>query len=220
LLSWTGTMFEYLMPVIWMKSHPNTLLDRSVRSAVRVHQLYGKSQNVPWGISEAAYSKADPDGNYQYGAFGVPCLALNVARTGPLVISPYSSCLALLVEARAAVENLRRMAGKKWLGEYGFYESADFTGSASRGFLPRKYELIRCWMAHHQGMTLAALCNVLHEAAFQRWFHAEPLVQASELILQERPLRTRPIADSLPRRVLSFTRNSAKDRARKAKASA
>jgi cyclic beta-1,2-glucan synthetase len=215
LLSWTGTMFEYLMPVIWMKSHPNTLLDRSVRSAVRVHQLYGKSQNVPWGISEAAYSKVDPDGSYQYGAFGVPCLALNVARSGPLVISPYSSCLALLVGASAAVENLRRMAGKKWLGEYGFYESADFTGSASRGFLPRKYELIRCWMAHHQGMTLAALCNVLHDAAFQRWFHAEPVVQASELILQERPLRTRPITDSLPRRILPFARNSAKDRVRK-----
>ncbi len=220
LISWTGTMFEYLMPVIWMKSHPNTLLDRTVRSAVRAQQSYARSRRVSWGISEAAYSKTDQEGNYQYAAFGVPSLALNVARAGSLVVSPYSSCLALQVDPRAAVTNLRRMARKKWLGEYGFYESADFTESPSRRLLPRKYELVRCWMAHHQGMTLAALCNVLHDAAFQRWFHAEPVVQASELILQERPLRVRPIADSQPRRVLSFTRNAPKGPVAKAKPTA
>ncbi len=220
LISWTGTMFEYLMPVIWMKSHPNTLLDRAARSAVRAQQSYASSRRVSWGISEAAYNKTDQEGNYQYAAFGVPGLALNVARAGSLVISPYSSCLALLVDPRAAVKNLQRMARRKWDGEYGFYESADFTGSPSRGLLPRKYELVRCWMAHHQGMTLAALCNVLHEAAFQRWFHAEPVVQASELILQERPLRVRPIADSQPRRVLSFTRNAPKGPIAKATPSA
>lgn len=220
LISWTGTMFEYLMPVIWMKSHPGTLLDRTIRSAVRAQQLYATSRGLPWGISEAAHGKTDQDGNYQYGAFGVPGLALNVSRAGSLVISPYSSCLALLVDPASAVNNLRRMANKKWLGEYGFYESADFTRSPSRGLLPRKYELIRCWMAHHQGMTLAALCNVLQDAAFQRWFHSEPIVQASDLILQERPLRVRPIADSQPRRVLSFTRNAPKGPAAKAKASA
>ncbi len=220
LISWTGTMFEYLMPVIWMKSHPNTLLDRAVRSAVRAQQSYATSRRVSWGISEAAYSKTDQEGNYQYAAFGVPGLALNVARAGSLVVSPYSSCLALLVDPRSAVKNLRRMARRKWVGEYGFYESADFTGSPSRGLLPRKYELVRCWMAHHQGMTLAALCNVLHDSAFQRWFHAEPVVQASELILQERPLRVRPVADSQPRRVLSFTRNAPKGPVAKAKPTA
>jgi cyclic beta-1,2-glucan synthetase len=220
MISWSGTMFEYLMPAVWMKSHPNTLLDRTVRAAVRVHQSYGKNQSVPWGISEAAYSKTDEEGNYQYAAFGVPGLALNVARAGSLVVSPYSSCLALLVDPATAVENLRRMAAKKWIGEYGFCESADYTASADRTLLPRKCQLVRCWMAHHQGMSLAAICNTLHNGAFQRWFHAEPVVQASELILQERPLRVRPITDVQPRRVLNFARNAIKGPAAKVKASA
>ncbi len=220
LISWTGTTFEYLMPVIWMKSQPNTLLDRAMRSAVRAHQSYAKKRGVPWGISEAAFSKTDEQGNYQYAAFGVPGLALNVSRAGSLVVSPYSSCLALLVDAGAAVANLRQMARKDWLREYGFYESIDYTGSSKRGFLQRKGELVRCWMAHHQGMSLAAICNVLHDSAFQRWFHSEPLVQASELILQERPLRVRPINDSQPRRVLSFVRNLPKAVNARSKASA
>jgi hypothetical protein len=203
LISWTGTMFEYLMPAIWLKSHPNTLLDRAAQSAVRVQQAYGASRGVLWGISEAAYSKTDEHGNYQYAAFGVPGLALNVARAGSLVISPYSSCLALMVDSATSVENLQLMAGKKWLKDYGFYESADYTGSTSRGFMPRKYKLVRCWMAHHQGMSLAAICNVSRDSPFQRWFHMDRLVQASELILQERPLRVRPITDLQPRRVMS-----------------
>jgi hypothetical protein len=207
LISWTGTMFEYLMPVIWMRSHPNTLLDRSVRAAVRVQQSYARARRVPWGVSEAAYSKTDELGNYQYAAFGVPGLALNVARAGSLVISPYSTCLALLVDPAPAVENLHRMKRAKWLAEYGFYESADFTPFRARTVLPRKYNLVRCWMSHHQGMTLASTCNLFHNSAFQRWFHAEPLVQASELILQERPLRTIPVVDTQPRRVLGFVRD-------------
>ncbi len=206
-VSWTGTMFEYLMPVIWMKSQPNTLLDRAVRSAVRAQQKYGTSHDIPWGISEAAYSKTDPQGNYQYAAFGVPGLALNVARAGSLVVSPYSSCLALQIDAGESVRNLRAMARRKWLTDYGFYESADFTGYPSRRLGSRKYDLVRCWMAHHQGMSVTALCNMLHDFPLQRWFHAEPLVQASELILQERPLRAKPITDSQPRRVLTFTRS-------------
>ena len=204
LISWTGTMFEYLMPVIWMKSLPNTLLDRATRSAVRAQQSYGKNRHVPWGISEAAYSQTDNDGNYQYAAFGVPGLALSVARAGSLVISPYSSCLALLVDPVASVQNLMLMARKNWLAEYGFFESADYTGSSGSSFRERKFKLVRCWMAHHQGMSLAAICNVLHNDVFQRWFHADRVVQASDLILQERPLRVKPIADFQPRRVMAF----------------
>jgi cyclic beta-1,2-glucan synthetase len=219
LISWTGTMFEYLMPAIWMKSHPNTLLDRAVRSAVRAQQSYAKHHGVPWGISEAAYSKRDLDGNYQYAAFGVPGLALNVARAGSLVISPYSSCLALTVDAATAVENLIRMKNKHWLATYGFYESVDFTSAPPRKLLPRKGELVRCWMAHHQGMSLATICNLLHDSPFQRWFMAEPVALANELILQERPLRVRPITDTQPRRVISFPRRQ-KGMAAKARASA
>jgi hypothetical protein len=204
LISWTGTMFEYVMPVIWMKSHPNTMLDRAVRSAVQVQYAYGTKRSVPWGISEAAYSKTDAEGNYQYAAFGVPGLALSVARENSLVISPYSSALALLVQPVIAVANLRRMARQGWMAEYGFYESADFTDSGTVRLLRRKCVLVRCWMAHHQGMSLAAICNLLHGDAFQRWFHAGPVVQASELILQERPLRVRPTIDTQPRRVLPW----------------
>ena len=221
LISWTGTMFEYLMPVIWMKSQPNTLLDRTARSAVRAQQKYGTRRSIPWGISESAFSKMDPDGTYQYAAFGVPSLALNVAREGSLVVSPYSSCLALMVDPQAAVRNLRGMARRNWLADFGFYESSDFTSYPDKKrFRARKYDLVKCWMAHHQGMSLTAMCNLFFDDAFQRWFHAEPLVQASELILQERPLRARPMADSAPRRVLTFTRNIIKGPAAKARASA
>ncbi len=204
LISWTGTMFEYLMPVIWMRSHPNTLLDRAVRSAVRAQRAYGDRHRVPWGISEAAYSKTDSAGNYQYSAYGVPGLALNVSRSGSLVISAYSSCLALMVDPLNALKNLLKMKRNKLLTEYGFYESVDYTESAGRILFKRKGEVVRCWMAHHQGMSLVAICNVLHDWPFQRWFHAERLVQASDLILQERPIRTKPVADDRPRRILSW----------------
>ena len=209
LISWTGTMFEYLMPIIWMRSHPNTLLDRATRSAVRAHRAYGEKNRVPWGISEAAFSKTDGDGNYQYSAFGVPCLALNVSRTGSLVISPYSSCLALMVDPVNALKNLVRMRRNKLLTEYGFYEAVDYTEAPRRGLFSRKGEVVRCWMAHHEGMSLTAICNVLHDWPFQKWFHAERSVQASELILQERPIRVRPINDSRPRRLPKRRRRSA-----------
>ncbi len=212
LISWTGTMFEYLMPVIWMRSHPNTLLDRSVRAAVRVQQFYAWARRIPWGISESAYSKTDEFGNYQYAAFGVPGLALNVARAGSLVVSPYSTALALVIDPAMAVKNLRRQQRMKWLADYGFYESADYTSFRSRVLMPRKYTLVRCWMSHHQGMILASLCNLFCNSAFQRWFHAEPLVQASELILQERPLRAKPVIDTQPRRVLAFNTRVVKPR--------
>jgi hypothetical protein len=205
-VSWTGTMFEYLMAPIWMKSQPNTLLDRAVRGAVRAQQKYGEGRSVPWGISEAAYSKQDADGNYQYAAFGVPGLALNVARGGSLVVSPYSSCLALSIDPAAAVRNLRGMAKKGWLSDYGFFEAADYTNHPPARFGSRDYDLVRSWMAHHQGMSLTAISNLLHDSPFQRWFHAEPLVLASELILQEKPVRAKALSDTLPKRVLSFSR--------------
>ena len=221
LVSWTGTMFEYLMPVIWMKSQPNTLLDRAVRAAVRVQQRYAARHKMPWGISESAYAKLDPDGTYGYAAFGVPSLALNVAREGSQVVSPYSSCLALMVDPQAAVRNLRAMARRKWLADFGFYESADFsTHHERRRFRARKYDLVKCWMAHHQGMSLTAMCNLFFDDGFQRWFHAEPLVQASELILQERPLRVRAMTESAPRKVLTFTRNVIRSTAPKVRAPA
>ncbi len=204
LISWTGTMFEYLMPLLWMRSHPDTLLTQSLDAAVRAQQTYGKRRRIPWGISESAHAKTDEHGNYQYAAFGVPDMALSVARAGFLVTSPYSSCLALMVDTAGAVHNLAVMARKGWLAEYGFYEAADYTASSGSAFRKPKCEIVRSFMAHHQGMSLMAICNVLYEYPFQRWFHANRAVQASELILNERALRAHPIADLKPRRVQTW----------------
>jgi len=201
LISWTGTMFEYLMPLIWMRSHPDTLLARSLDAAVRAQENYGQRRRIPWGISESGHAQRDEQGNYQYAAFGVPDMALNVARAGFLVTSPYSSCLALMVDAAGGVQNLAAMARKGWLAEYGFYEAADYTKSSGSALRKPRCEVVRSFMAHHQGMSLAAICNVLYDYPFQRWFHANRAVQASELILNERALRARPIADFQPRRV-------------------
>jgi hypothetical protein len=187
LLSWTGTLFEYLMPSLWMRSYPNTLLERSRATAVRSQQTYAARKGVPWGISESAYFKLDEAGNYQYYAFGLPHLALRKQEMNALVISPYSTFLALDADPVGAVRNLRRMADMGWFGSHGFYEAADFT-SIRRKFWQGRHQLVRCWMAHHQGMSLLALANFLNDSVVQGWFHAERRVQATELLLHEKPV--------------------------------
>jgi cyclic beta-1,2-glucan synthetase len=187
LLSWTGTMFEYLMPSLWMHSYPNTLLDRSQVAAVRSQQAYAARRGVPWGISESAYFKLDGHGNYQYQAFGLPQLSLMRRESDPMVISPYSTFLALSVDRRGALRNLRRMESLGWFGSRGFYESADYTTLGGRFHSPR-CEIVRCWMAHHQGMSLLSMANLLCDNVVQRWFHADRRVQATELLLQEKPV--------------------------------
>jgi len=187
LVSWTGTMFEYLMPALWMRSYPNTLLERSRSAAVRAQQAFATRKGVPWGISESAYFDMDEAGNYQYHAFGLSGLALHKDEKRALVISPYSTVLALGVVGSEAVKNLRRIHREGWCGSYGFYEAADFTPSV-RTSRWRRYELVKCWMAHHQGMSLLSLTNFLHGGVVQSWFHADPRVQASELLLHEKPV--------------------------------
>ncbi|HSS95417.1 MAG TPA: glucoamylase family protein, partial [Terriglobales bacterium] len=186
LLSWTGTMFEYLMPSLWMRSYSNTLLARSRSAAVRAQQAYAEKKGVPWGISESAYSKLDEAGNYQYYAFGLPHLAIRKREKNGLIISPYSTFLSLDVDSTNAIDNLHNMAGMGWFGPYGFYEAADF--SVPRRFMRKRYQLVRCWMAHHQGMSLLALANFMNNNIVQRWFHAERRVQATELLLHEKPV--------------------------------
>ncbi len=189
LLSWTGTMFEYLMPLLWMRSYPDTLLDRSRIAAVGAQQAFAKSKRIPWGISESSYFKRDDSGNYGYRAFGVPGLAVHVDEDekDALVVSPYSTFLALHVDGAGALHNLRRMATKKWVGTYGFYESVDFTSSHQSSWR-RRYEVVHCWMAHHQGMSLLSIANFLGDGTVQNWFHKSPRVQATELLLQEKPV--------------------------------
>jgi cyclic beta-1,2-glucan synthetase len=187
LLSWTGTLFEYLMPSLWMRTYPNTLLERSRTAAVRAQQTYAARKRVPWGISESAYFKLDEAGNYQYYAFGLSHLALRARETSALVISPYSTFLALNTDPVGAMKNLHRMADMGWFGSHGFYEAADFT-SAKHRFWKGRPQLVRCWMAHHQGMSLLALANFLNDDVVQKWFHADRRVQATELLLHEKPV--------------------------------
>jgi cyclic beta-1,2-glucan synthetase len=179
LLSWTGTMFEYLMPSLWIHNYPDTLITRSLDSCVAIQQEHVRG--IPWGISESGFAKTDANGHYAYQAWGIPGLALKYAAEDGPVISPYSSFLALPFARRNALSNLRRMADEGWVGAYGFYEAADYT----EGVQPR---LVRSWMAHHQGMALLAATNLLCGNVFQLWFHANPKVRATELLLYERPL--------------------------------
>ncbi len=183
LLSWTGTMFEYLMPSLWMRSFPDTLVARTLAGVVAVQQAFAKPLGIPWGISESGYGQVDDQGHYHYQAFGIPQIALKWdALAGP-VIAPYASMLALGVAPTDALRNMRRMQDRDWVGAYGFYEAADYSESK------REPILVREWMAHHQGMSLLAILNLLHDDLVKRWFHANPHLQATELLLHEKPIR-------------------------------
>jgi cyclic beta-1,2-glucan synthetase len=185
LFSWSGTMFEYLMPMLWLRNHPGTLLDETARGAVKYQQHYGAARRVPWGISECASSEREYGPEFRYHAFGVPALALDPEVDARLVVAPYASVLALMTCPKQAAANMRRMASRGWLGTYGFYESADF-GAVKGAGLKGKETLVRAFMAHHQGMSLLALDNALNRNCMSKRFHREPMVQATELLLQER----------------------------------
>ena len=195
LLSWTGTMFEYMMPALWMQTSPETLLAQSLPMAVCAQRDYVARERMPWGISEAGHSVRDADGNYQYHAFGVPTLAISPPPEGVLVIAPYASVLALEADPVPALANLHRMEKMGWLGEFGFYEAADYsTNRQPQDGSP--YVLVRSWMAHHQGMSLLAITNLLAAKPFQRWFHSDPRVRATELLLHEKPIQIVPQEDA------------------------
>jgi cyclic beta-1,2-glucan synthetase len=186
LLSWTGTMFEYLMPTLWTRIYPNTLLERAASVAVQLQQDYAMEKEVPWGISESACSKMDEAGNYQYFPFGVPQLAIHKPDEYGPVISPYSTLIALNAAPQKALENVRKMERHQWMGAYGFYEALDFS---PRGrWQARRPQIVRCWMAHHQGMSLLSIANFLRGEIVQHWFHSHPRVKATELLLQEKPV--------------------------------
>ena len=184
LISWTGTMFEYLMPMLWLRPYPETMLEKSQLAAVFAQQMYAEEKRIPWGISECAFAKVEENGAYGYRAFGVPQLAVQQDEER-LVVAPYATMLALGIDPGEAVRNLRWMTKKGWFGTYGYYESADFTPDVR----PRRqrFALVRSWMAHHQGMGLLAIANLLEHDVVQQWFRRDARVQATELLLQERP---------------------------------
>jgi hypothetical protein len=198
-------MFEYLMPALWMRSYPNTMLQRSKEGAVRAQQAYAAGKDVPWGISESAYFGRDDLGNYAYQAFGIPPLAIKQDDSDRLVIAPYATVIALEVDPAAAIKNLRWMARHGWLASYGFYESADFSPEVRKSRRQR-YELVRSWMVHHQGMSLLAIGNFLRRGVVREWFHCDAQVQATELLLQEKPVRTATPAPKPKRRLVTAAR--------------
>jgi cyclic beta-1,2-glucan synthetase len=182
LISWTGTMFEYLMPALWMRSYPGTLLSGAINAAVQVQQGFARRLGIPWGISESGSARKDDAGHYHYLAYGIPDIALFDEATAGPVISPYSTFLALGVDTDESLRNLRRMAAEGWVGAYGFYEAVDFTQGTRKG------EVVREWMAHHQGMSLLAILNCLRGNIVQEWFHSNALIQSAELLLHEMPM--------------------------------
>jgi cyclic beta-1,2-glucan synthetase len=184
LLSWSGSMFEYLMPLLVMPTYDNTLLDQTCKAAVARQIEYGGHRGVPWGISESGYNTVDVHLNYQYRAFGVPGLGLKRGLAQDLVIAPYASVLALMVAPEQACHNLQRLAAEGFIGNFGFFEAIDYTPARQRRGQARV--LVRSYMAHHQGMSLLALAYLLLDRPMQRRFESDRLFQAVMLLLQER----------------------------------
>src|SRR5215831_15794064 len=191
LVSWSGSMFEYLMPGLVMREPDGSLLEQTCRLAVQRQISYAQARGIPWGISESAFNVRDLDLTYQYSSFGVPGLGLERGLGDDLVIAPYATALAAMVDSAAAAKNFGELARAGGLGPYGFYEALDYT----RDRLPEgaRVAVIRTYMAHHQGMTIVALANVLLDGRMRERFHAQPMVQATELILQERAPRDVPV---------------------------
>ncbi|GAA0714799.1 GH36-type glycosyl hydrolase domain-containing protein [Dokdonella soli] len=188
LLSWSGSMFEYLMPLLVMPAYPGSLLAQTCRAAIARQIVYARQRDVPWGISESGYNLTDAAQNYQYRAFGVPGLGLQRGLSQELVVAPYASALALTTLPHAAADNLRAMAAKGWLTGYGFYEAVDYTPTRQQP--GETHTIVRSFMAHHQGMSLLACAHALLDRPLQRRFENYPQFQATLLLLQERVPRT------------------------------
>ncbi|QDU28340.1 N,N'-diacetylchitobiose phosphorylase [Anatilimnocola aggregata] len=184
LLSWGGTMFEYLMPQLFQRQYEGSLLTQSCQAAVLRQQEYGRQNNIPWGISESAFGALAVNADYHYRSFGVPGLGLKRGLAKDLVVSPYSTLMALTVDPAAAVANLHVLEEEGALGDWGFYDALDYT--PERVPFGKRRLVVRCYMAHHQGMGLLALANVLGKNSIQRRFNAHPFARATELLLQER----------------------------------
>ncbi|MCO4317017.1 protein ndvB [Phyllobacterium sp. 21LDTY02-6] len=191
LISWSGSMFEYLMPPLVMIEPLGSMLDQTNKLIVQRQIEYGESKGLPWGISEAAYNARDPEMNYQYTNFGVPTLGLKRGLSKNYVVAPYASIMASQYQPAAAVQNLQRLRAMGALGKYGFYDAVDFT--KSRVPEDQQYAVVRNYMAHHHGMSIVAVNNVVFEGRMRERFHADPVIEAAELLLQEKAPREIPV---------------------------
>ena len=202
LVSWSGSMFEYLMPLLVMPIYERTLLDETCRAAVARQIEYGRERGVAWGISESGYNTIDAQQNYQYRAFGVPGLGLKRGLADDLVIAPYASTLALMVAPEEACLNLQRLAAEGAEGPFGFYEAVDHTPSRlQRG---QASIVVRSFMAHHQGMSFLSLAHLLLDRPMQKRFESDPLFQATTLLLQERVPRATEFYSQIAERADSY----------------
>jgi cyclic beta-1,2-glucan synthetase len=190
LLSWGGTMFEYLMPSLLMRSREGTLLARTCELVVDAHIEYGKKTDAPWGVSESAYARLDGNQTYQYQSFGVPGLGFKRGLEDELVVAPYASVLAVSIRPHAVIANLKRLEAMGMLGTYGLFEAVDLR--KDRAPDGRPFAVVRSYMAHHQGMLLVAINNVLNDQIMVERFHAEAEIQTGELLLNERAPATAP----------------------------
>ena len=187
LVSWSGSMFEYLMPSLVMRAPTGSLLYQTNRLAVRRQIEFGKTRGIPWGASESAYNVRDLEYTYQYSNFGVPDLGFKIGLDDEFVVAPYATVIAAMIDARAAIENLDRLAVDGAAGRYGFYEALDYTpGRVPEG---KSVSVVRAFMAHHQGMSIVAIANAVLGGIMRARFHADPLIEATELLLQERAPR-------------------------------
>jgi cyclic beta-1,2-glucan synthetase len=192
LMSWSGSMFEYLMPPLVMKEPQGGILNQTNRMIIRRQIQYGNSKNVPWGISEAAYNARDHEMTYQYTNFGVPGLGLKRGLAQNTVIAPYATILASQYMPREAVENLDRLTAIGALGRYGFYDAVDFT--PARVPEGQACAVVYNYMAHHSGMSIVAIADAIFEGRMRDRFHSDPVIEAAELLLQEKAPRDIPIA--------------------------
>jgi cyclic beta-1,2-glucan synthetase len=192
LISWSGSMFEYLMPLLLMREPSGGLLDHTNRLVVRRQIEYGSELGIPWGVSESAFNARDLELTYQYAGFGVPGLGLKRGLNEDFVVAPYATGLATMVDANAATRNFSRLAAAGGLGPYGWYEALDYT--PARIPAGQRVAVVRAYMAHHQGMTLVAIADTLHDGSMRTRFHSEPIVQATELLLHERIPRDAAVA--------------------------
>ena len=205
LLSWSGTMFEYLMPSLFLRSYPGTLLAESVNGAV-IHQIaYGNAKGVPWGISESGFYRFDGNQNYQYRAFGVPGLGFKRGLGDDLVIAPYASLMAVAYDPHAVVRNLIELIKYKMIGLYGAYELIDFT--TDRLLFDQTSAIVSEYMVHHQGMILMAMDNFFHDDIMVRRMHNDPRIQSVDMLLQEQIPQSIPPQDTDAEDVKGVQRN-------------
>lgn len=210
LISWTGTMFEYLMPLLIMKTYKHTLLDETYSFVIKSQKKYAAQRDTPWGTSESGFNALSHHHEYQYKAIGIPWLGLKRGLIEDVVVAPYATFLALMVDPKAAISNLKRLSQEGMDGPYGYYEAADYT--PERRPFETKRAIVKSFMAHHQGMSLVAIDNFLNDNIMQKRFHADPEMNAARMLLQEKVPTNLVITKSYKEKVMPYKEPRVKER--------